>query len=283
MTPVSYSKLFKKRRKMSKTGDKLCLKWHGFQESAGLAFANLQTKMDFADVTLACEDGPAVEAHKLVLSSSSPFFENLLRRTSHPHPLIYLRGVKSSDLSALLDFIYQGEANVGQENLEVFLALAQELELTGLTTGAEELNLRSSENGTCGTNLPAFDSDRKVGMTSNSIRATSISPHSTDNIEDSTTKASDKKLNDNSDNSVNLKNLDDQIKSMMCKSENTLQGKNWECNLCGKEGIKDAIRKHIEAHHITGVVHFCEVCGKASKSRNALTVHKSTNHRRLSQ
>ena len=63
---------------------------------------------------------------------------------------------------------------------------------------------------------------------------------------------------DNSDNNVeaDLENLDEQIKSMMCKSKNILQGKNWECNVCGKEGIKDAIRKHIEAHHIAGVVHF---------------------------
>ena len=264
---------------MSKTGDKLCLKWHGFQESAGLAFANLRMKMDFADVTLVCEDGPAVEAHKLVLSSSSPFFENLLRRTNPPHPLIYLRGVKSSALSALLDFIYQGVANVDQENLDFFLALAQELELTGLTNGPEGLNLKSSETGAHGPNLAPFDSDlKRVPTTFNSF-----SPHFTEKVENFTAKAPDKKQSDNSDNTVNLRNLDDQINSMMCKSENTFQGKNWECNLCGKEGIKDAVRKHIEAHHITGVVHFCEICGKASKSRNALTVHKSNNHRRQSQ
>ena len=78
---------------------------------------------------------PGLGGDKVILASSSPVLENRLRRTNHPHPLVYLRGVKCADLSALLDFIYQGEANVRQENLEVFLALAQELELTGLENG----------------------------------------------------------------------------------------------------------------------------------------------------
>ena len=262
---------------MSNTLDELCLKWDGFQESTSNAFANLRVNVEFADVTLACEDGPGVEAHKLILASSSPFFENLLRRSNHPHPLVYLRGVKCSDLSALLDFIYRGEAQVRQENLEVFLTLAQELELTGLTNGAEPLKVLET-----GQNLAAFDSDVKVPQNAKSSRALPNPHSSSENTEDFSAKASEEKLFHNSDNNVkvDLENLDEQIHSMMCKSKNVLQGKNWECNVCGKEGIKDAIRKHIEAHHITGVVHFCEICGKPSKSRNALTVHKSTNHRR---
>ena len=36
-----------------------------------------------------------------------------------------------------LPFLYLGVANIYQENLEVFLALAEELQLKGLTGGAE--------------------------------------------------------------------------------------------------------------------------------------------------
>jgi len=35
-----------------------------------------------------------VVAHKVILASSSPFFLNLLRRNKHPHPLIYMGGLK---------------------------------------------------------------------------------------------------------------------------------------------------------------------------------------------
>ena len=72
---------------MANKGNKLGLKWEGFQDSARLTFANLRESLEFADVTLACEDGHAVEAHKLILSSSSPVLGNILRRTSQPPDL----------------------------------------------------------------------------------------------------------------------------------------------------------------------------------------------------
>ena len=80
-------------------------------------------------MTLACEDGQHVDAHKVILSSSSPFFKNLLKRNKHSHPLIYMRGLKYVDLLAVIDFLYYGEANVYEENLEHFLNTAEELQL----------------------------------------------------------------------------------------------------------------------------------------------------------
>ena len=88
---------------------------------------------EFAYVTLACEDGQQIEAHKVVLVSSSPFFMDLLKKNKHPRPLIHMRGLRSEDLVAIVDFLYHGEANVFQENLDSFLALAEELRLEGLT------------------------------------------------------------------------------------------------------------------------------------------------------
>ena len=76
---------------MYREREKLCLKWNDFQENAISAFGTLREDREFADVTLACEDGQQVEAHKVILASSSPFFLNLLRRNKHPHPLIYMR------------------------------------------------------------------------------------------------------------------------------------------------------------------------------------------------
>ena len=94
---------------MSREEGKLRLKWDDFQENAISVFGTLRDDREFADVTLACEDGHEVEAHKAILASSSPFFFNLLKRKKHPHPLIYMRGLKSEDLVAMIDFIYVGE------------------------------------------------------------------------------------------------------------------------------------------------------------------------------
>ena len=60
----------------------------------------------FTDVTLACDDGKLVEAHKVILAASSPLFQNLLKRSKHSHPLIYMREMKLEDLLSILDFMF---------------------------------------------------------------------------------------------------------------------------------------------------------------------------------
>ena len=115
------------------TTEKLCLKWNDFQNISQTSFSELRDDKDFTDVTLACED-QITRAHKVILSACSPSFNRLLKTHPNPQqPLIYMRGVKSSDLIAVIDFIYRGEANVFQDELENFLNLAEELDLKGLT------------------------------------------------------------------------------------------------------------------------------------------------------
>ena len=60
---------------------------------------------DFRYVTFACNDGKLVEAHKVILAASSPLFQNLLKRSKHPHPF-YMRGIKLEDLLSILDFMF---------------------------------------------------------------------------------------------------------------------------------------------------------------------------------
>ena len=108
---------------------KLNIKCNDFQENTCATFGSLRKDKDFADVTLACEDGQQVQAHRVILAASSPFFQKLLKKNHHPHPLIFMRGVKSEVLLAIVDFLYCGEANIYQENLDPFLAIAEEINL----------------------------------------------------------------------------------------------------------------------------------------------------------
>ena len=68
----------------------------------------------------------------MILAISSPVFREIFTRHKHFHPLLYMRGMKSDVLSAVLDFLYCGETNVNQEDLDYFLAIAEELQLKGL-------------------------------------------------------------------------------------------------------------------------------------------------------
>ena len=72
--------------------EKLCLKWNDFQENVNTAFTSLREDKEFSDVTLVCEDGHQLEAHKVILVASSPFFLNILKKSRHPHPLVYMKG-----------------------------------------------------------------------------------------------------------------------------------------------------------------------------------------------
>ena len=114
--------------------EKLWLQWNDFKDNVKIAFGNLRDYIDFTDVTLACEDGKQVRAHKVILAASSPTLQKILRKNQHPQPsMIYMLGLKSEDLIAMIDFIYFGEAKVFQENLDSFLAFAEEPQLKGLT------------------------------------------------------------------------------------------------------------------------------------------------------
>ena len=120
------------------TAEKLSLRWNDFQENIISAFSNLRDDTNLTDVTLLTEDGQNLEAHKLILSASSSFFMNILKMNKHPNPLVYLKGFKATDLTSILDFMYHGVVDIYRDNLDVFLALAEELQLKGLKKGPEE-------------------------------------------------------------------------------------------------------------------------------------------------
>jgi len=92
----------------------------------------------FFNVTLCCDDDSQVDAHKTILSACSPFFRSVLKRNPHQHPLLYLKGVKYKEMVAILDFMYMGEVNVAQDELNSFLAVAEDLRVKGLTQGNSE-------------------------------------------------------------------------------------------------------------------------------------------------
>ena len=51
------------------------------------------------------------------------------------------------------------------------------------------------------------------------------------------------------------------------------------CKVCGKEGIWNVIRDHIEAKHLEGVSVPCDYCDMTSSSRVSLAVHKRKFHK----
>ena len=117
--------------------EKFCLRWNEFESNISTAFRELRDDQDFFDVTLVCEE-EQIQAHKVILSACSPFFRSVLRRNRHEHPLLYLRGIKYIDIVSILTFMYHGEVNVSQEELNSFLSVAEDLKVKGLTQNDPE-------------------------------------------------------------------------------------------------------------------------------------------------
>ena len=260
--------------------EKLCLQWNDFRDNLSTAFGSLRDDHDFADVTLACEDGKDVEAHKVILAASSPIFKNLLKRNKNQHPLIYMRGLSSDTLVAILDFLYFGEANVPQENLDDFLALAAELKLKGLTEEGDGENLRTKQKAT-NSYLPIRSAQKTE---SKYLSSTSPSQEFPGHILKNEAQNGGSVVAIPNDLIEYTRDLDLKVKSMMEKSQNTIlkQGKHVVadiCKVCGKEGQWVAIRDHIEANHLEGVSLPCGLCDKICRSRLSLRKHISVCHK----
>merc|ERR1719342_2002649 len=90
---------------------------------------HMMSSNEFTDVTLVTEDKKHFKAHKVVLSASSPVFKGIFKANLLSSPLIYLRGIQSHEIQAILEFIYLGQAALYQERMNEFLKVAKNLEI----------------------------------------------------------------------------------------------------------------------------------------------------------
>ena len=262
------------------SSEKFCLKWNDFQDNIANSFHGLREDLDFSDVTLVCEEDHQIEAHRVILSACSPFFSSVLKRNKHSHPMIYMRGIKSKDLVAIVNFIYHGEVNIYQEDLDGFLSIAEELQLKGLT-GTSKENIEERRD------TISLKPDKKLILKKESSlymqEQTEIIPkqfiHNADNDgfeENSIVPVELNRVITNVES--NNEELQSKIASMMT-SINDGEGNKWMCTVCEKTSkLKGDIKRHVESH-IEGVSHTCGLCGKVSRSSMGFVLHMSRDHK----
>ena len=103
-----------------------------FDTFTNKTFRNLLDDDDFTDVTLACDDGQLVKAHKVILAAASTFFKRILGQAAHPNPLVHIQGIKAFHLRLMLDFIYLGRISIERGNIEEFIETTRGLRIEGL-------------------------------------------------------------------------------------------------------------------------------------------------------
>ncbi|XP_025834631.1 longitudinals lacking protein, isoforms A/B/D/L isoform X5 [Agrilus planipennis] len=109
-----------------------CLRWNNHQSTLVAVFDTLLENGTLVDCTLAAE-GKFLNAHKVVLSACSPYFETLLSQNYDKHPIFILKDVKFQELKAMMDYMYRGEVNISQDQLGALLKAAESLQIKGLS------------------------------------------------------------------------------------------------------------------------------------------------------
>ena len=287
--------------------EKLFLKWKHFEARISSSFEILRKEKDFFDVTLVSDDEVHVQAHKVVLSACSPFFKDMLKKNSHPNPMLFLYGIKIRDLEHILEYFYSGKVQMYQDEMDPFLKLAVKLKIPGLKANISA----EAEAQKVPAPTPIPEPIEKKLLKLEPV----IEPLLSDPLIESLNEADvDDPLaigDDNTDTEEDASyvEVDDEEKRVTLdinaitkeaeaitkkKIESTVVGKvkphfsqyvdkigtgvngSYLCRLC-KAIVKDQtkLRDHIE-NHIYGLSYPCHQCGKEFKSNVILANHLQT-------
>ena len=177
--------------------------------------------------------------------------------------------MKSDDLLSIVDFLYCGEANVFQENLDSVLAIAEELQLRGFM-GKSVVNVEDKEDEKL---LPSTFSPANVNIPKTAVQRQALN-RNIQYLGENRTLAIPGNI------SGDFEELDNMVKSMMENSQNRIANRKEFaklCKACGKEGQASSIKDHIEANHLEGIIIPCSLCDKTFRSRAGLRQHKHKN------
>ena len=100
--------------------EKYSLTWHTYSDHLKSMMKELMMNEEFSDVTLVSEDNNHIKAHRNILSACSPVFREIFRKENGSNPIIYLRGIYSSEIESIIQFIYLGKATFMEARMVEF-------------------------------------------------------------------------------------------------------------------------------------------------------------------
>ena len=204
----------------------------------------------------------------MVLSACSEYFKTIFRNNSHPSPLICLEGISSLELRDILDYMYNGEANIFQEKLDNFLSVAQRFQILGLIQNDDENHEDVSQDNIIQDPSPLVKDE-------NLIHSSRIARKRNPEKYDERMSRKEICLNNSNQQEIDRK-VDEYIE--------TCEDGSMKCSFCGKvdnckkSNGKQNLRNHVETH-IEGISYQCQFCEMTFRSRNSYGAHKSRVHK----
>lgn len=270
------------------------LNWAEFNSYTSKTFKDLLSDQNFSDVTLVCDDAETIQAHKVILSACSPFFSRILTKNQHNHPLVYLSDVNLNDLKAIVNFMYLGQTNVEQENLQRFLKIATKFQVRGLTDNNRNEEQMSSTAVPTRVNKSASAKNlnklrhsmlKKSELLDESLNTESHVDISNmnENMKIETEAENPTPMFDDQDEFVNVDNIDTSqfaIENMMSLTPTvSVDGdKTYPCDQCD---YKATYACNLTSHKRTvhqGLYYSCTLCPYKSSRKDRLNKHVATKH-----
>ena len=227
---------------------KLTLNWDSYNIHIRELMDDLINDMDTADVTLVCGDEVKIRAHKLVLKACSLVFKNILGNNSNPNTFIYLRGIHSSEMYLILEYMYLGETTFEQDNMENFLQVANDLKIKEINEIKQEVETECRKD---------FKESSEESLWEEQFGGL-----------DTTSE----------------KNIDDHNHAINsdCKPDIKKERKQFACSKCEyKAKLKGNLTKHIHYKHNNGTESLrfeCDQCDYVAKLRSHLKHHQKYKH-----
>ena len=217
-----------------------------FESNANNSFNQFWNNQDFTDITLATEDNQQIKAHKVILSSHSQFFQNILTNNPHQNVLLYLKDIRYKELEMVIKFIYLGECDVEQDDLEDFLAAGKYLKVSGLM---EDIDVKCFEEHVIENTSPNTQQQHEV---TNSIK--------TDIYDTNWINSPPEEI----------------IEEIFPYNQHKV--KTFECGECKSLfATKSALIYHKQSKHME--VRFrCDQCDHESTKQSHLIIHKQSKH-----
>lgn len=237
--------------------EKFSIKSNDFHSNVAKSFKNLRNREDFSDVTLVGDDFKQIAAHKIILSSCSEYFNNILKNFAlQKHPILCLDGMSSEDIEKVMDYIYYGEMKIYQDDIDRFLDVGHRLGLEGLvpqTDSTKESTLKKDNHAL--QDIEHFKTEshdvevriKKIQSTHDPMIISFADGSSIDSIEE----------------------LDNKVEESYSRD---IDGR-YLCLFCQK-AFKNSghIREHVEVH-FDGLSFNCNYCENTFRSRNNLRRH----------
>jgi len=243
--------------------ERFSLKWNSFKENFANSLSLLRQEDNLYDVTLVSDDHKQISAHKLVLSASSEYFKEIFIKSKTQFQLMLcLDGVNANDLNNILQYIYNGEIQIFQDDIERFLEISQRFKLQGLT-GTENVSESRPK-------MEAFQEENYIGDDNRYLdQSFPIAKKEEGSVSNTNIGTISKSISLISGDFNNIRELDNKIEENINRDVDGM----FKCNMCPKVNRnKGHMREHVESH-IDGLSFPCQHCDKTFRSRNSLRKH----------